>query len=47
MKTVQRELPDGELKIEFLSILLELVRKLDNDGKEPNGRKQGARRKKG
>lgn len=46
MKTVQRELPDGNLKIELLSMLIEIIRMLDNDGKEPDGRKQGIRSKK-
>jgi len=45
MKTVQRELEDGELKIEFLSALIGLIRKLDNDGKEPDGRKSSIRKK--
>lgn len=45
MKIVQRELGDGELKIELLSGLLDLIRKLDNDGKEPDGRKSSIRKK--
>lgn len=37
MKIVQRELEDGKLKVDLLTILLELRDKLNNDGKESNG----------
>jgi len=37
MKIVQRELPDGKLKVEVLSVLVDVKEKLDNDGKEPSG----------
>jgi len=34
MKIVQRELEDGKLKVDFLTILLDLRDKLDNGEKE-------------
>lgn len=37
MKIVQRELEDGKLKVKLLSVLLDLVEKLDSDKKEPDG----------
>jgi len=34
MKIVQRELGDGKLKVHFLTVLVDLRDKLENDGKE-------------